>query len=592
MPLRNSSLRLFALAALVTVPARATDYHVSPTAAAGGDGSQARPFRTVEEGQTAASPGDTVLIHDGVFTFTGTSRTVGVAFTKSGQADRRINYFAAPGEHPVFDLTNLTPQARVTGLDVNCSYVHLRGLEVRGVQQIIVGDSWSVRIRGGNNILETLNVHHGEAPGIFIASGAGNVVLNCDSHDNYDPLEGGGNADGFGCHSTGAGNVFRGCRGYSNSDDGFDFINAPGACTVEASWAFRNGYVPGTTTNAGNGAGFKAGGFGSPPSIPASGVPRHVIRFNVAFRNRSQGFYANHHPGGLDFLNNTAFANATNFDMLVEGGTSTHKLQNNVAMGGTAVARFTGGTNTFNSWTLPVTVSAADFASILEDEALAPRQADGSLPNTKLLRLAPDSDLIDKGTDLGFPYGGAAPDLGAFESGAPLGTGGGGAGGAGGGGQPGTGGVAMGGAASTGGVAGSGGAANPASGGAGVTGGAAGAGAGGMPAGGVAAGTGGVAAGTGGIGASSGGGTMNGQGGVGGSVVDSPSPEDESGCNCRTVGRPKHAAAFSMSRSLALAALALASVSRRRRHRPLLPRFYGERPEKPRTKRPPPGHLC
>ena len=44
--------------------------------------------------------------------------------------------------------------------------------------------------------------------------------------------------------------------------DGYDFINAPGVCSVEQSWAWRNGWVPDTDTGAGNGAGFKAGGFG------------------------------------------------------------------------------------------------------------------------------------------------------------------------------------------------------------------------------------------------------------------------------------------------------------------------------------------
>jgi hypothetical protein len=72
-------------------------------------------------------------------------------------------------------------------------------------------------------------------PGIFITSGADNLVLNCDSHHNYDPLEDGGNADGFGCHSAGEGNVLRGCRAWENSDDGFDLINAAGACVVEES---------------------------------------------------------------------------------------------------------------------------------------------------------------------------------------------------------------------------------------------------------------------------------------------------------------------------------------------------------------------
>jgi hypothetical protein len=303
----------------VAAPAHAAEYYVAPTGDDDDAGTMAAPFASVERAQMAAAPGDTVFIRGGVYGFSGTSKTIGVALTKSGQPDKPIRYFAFEGEVPIFDLFELTPQARVTGIDVQCSWVHLRGLEIRGVRQLIVGDSWSVRVRGDHNVLEQLDVHDGQAPGIFIASGAENLVLNSDSHHNYDPLEDGGNGDGFGCHSNGGGNVLRGCRAYANSDDGFDFINAPGTCTVEQSWSFHNGYVPDTSTPSGNGAGFKAGGFGSPPNIPASGVPRHVIRQNVAFGNRTQGFYANHHPGGLDFLNNTAFDNPTNFDMLVAG---------------------------------------------------------------------------------------------------------------------------------------------------------------------------------------------------------------------------------------------------------------------------------
>ena len=62
---------LIALAA-GTSPAAAADYYVSPAAGADGTGTKDRPFRTVEEGQAAASPGDTVFIRGGTFTFSGT----------------------------------------------------------------------------------------------------------------------------------------------------------------------------------------------------------------------------------------------------------------------------------------------------------------------------------------------------------------------------------------------------------------------------------------------------------------------------------------------------------------------------------------
>jgi hypothetical protein len=68
-----------------------------------------------------------------------------------------------------------------------------------------------------------------------------------------------------------------------------------------------------------------------------------------------------------------------------------------------------------NSWNLSVTADASDFVSLSEDLAKAPRQADGSLPDNDFAKLVSGSDLIDKGVNVGLPYLGGAPDLGAFE---------------------------------------------------------------------------------------------------------------------------------------------------------------------------------
>lgn len=452
-PTRTTEILQAVVLILVSpLPLHAETYYVAPNASDGGTGTEASPFSSVERAQAAAKAGDTVLIRGGRFEYSG-SGTVGVSFSKSGTADEPINYFAYPGENPVFDLSNLTPAGRVTGLDVHCSYIHIRGLEVTGVRQYRSGqDSWGVRIQGSNNIIENLNVHHNEAPGVFITSGADNTILNCDSHHNYDRLESGGSADGFGCHSSGGGNVISGCRAYDNSDDGFDFINASGSCMVEKSLSFRNGFIPGTGTPIGNGAGFKAGGYGSPPSVPTTGAATHTVQQCVAFGNRSQGFYANHHPGKINFFNNTSFDNPVNYDMLADRGfPSSHVIRNNVAMAsGTAVSRLTGGTDDFNSWSLSVAVSSDDFVSVDQTEAEAPRQDDGSLPKVPFMHLVDNSDLVDKGTDVGLSYSGTAPDLGAFETGIVTGSGGNGAGGTTNTAEAGTGGVDAGGTPETG----------------------------------------------------------------------------------------------------------------------------------------------
>jgi hypothetical protein len=69
-----------------------------------------------------------------------------------------------------------------------------------------------------------------------------------------------------------------------------------------------------------------------------------------------------------------------------------------------------------NSWNLGVTLSDGQFQSVSTSGWDAPRQSDGSLPVLPALRPTADSTLIDKGVDVGLPYQGRAPDLGAFET--------------------------------------------------------------------------------------------------------------------------------------------------------------------------------
>lgn len=140
--------------------------------------------------------------------------------------------------------------------------------------------------------------------------GSNNLVLNCDAYNNYDPVSEngtGGNVDGFGGHPASAsytGNVFKGCRAWYNSDDGFDLIKAQAAYTIEDCWAFYNGYKPGGFVGAGDGTGFKAGGYGMRSKVKMPNeIPHHVVKNCLAYKNKNKGFYANHHweefPGSI-----------------------------------------------------------------------------------------------------------------------------------------------------------------------------------------------------------------------------------------------------------------------------------------------------
>jgi hypothetical protein len=428
--------------------AEAKTLYVSPQGKAGATGSIEAPLATLEQAEALTQPGDTVLIRGGTYTFKNADAEAGITLSQPGTAGRRRHYFAYPGEKPIFDFTGLTAAKRIKGVWVRANWIHIRGIEMFGVPQnpsLQAHENWCIYVQGGSHCLfENLDLHHNMGPGFFIISGGADTVLNCDSHHNYDAysydsgrLTPGENADGFGFHSRNladSGTLFRGCRAWWNADDGWDFINASTAATVEDSWAWLNGYKAGTTDAAGNGNGFKMGGFGLPVTLPTGvtrgNLPRHTVRRCLGFLNRAAGFYQNHHPISNFFYNNTAYGNrSAQFNLLGYGlsnaddKASMGLLRNNIAASGTALSNATSGSGVDarnNSWNGGVTADANDFISIDTLGVSGPRQSSGQLPVLNYLKLKPGSDLIDKGLDVGLPYAGSAPDLGAFETGMPV----------------------------------------------------------------------------------------------------------------------------------------------------------------------------
>jgi Right handed beta helix region len=265
-----------------------------------------------------------------------------------------------------------------------------------------------------NNIVENCNIHHSGrlatvGGGIVVTNtSANNLILNNDVHHNTD-TGGGGNSDGIAVTSSGAGNVVRGNRVWRNADDGIDLWNAV-PVLVENNWAWQNGYND-SLQPLGNGNGFKLGG-------AATGDGGHTIRNNLSWRNLSKGFDDNAANVPMFVYNNTAYENgSSNFGF---GAAVANVLKNNLSYGPSGVNLNGAVINTFNSWNLAVTVSAADFVSLDFSGATGPRNADGSLPTINFLRLAAGSDLIGKGVNVGIPYTGSAPNLGAYQYGGSL----------------------------------------------------------------------------------------------------------------------------------------------------------------------------
>jgi hypothetical protein len=76
-------------------------YHVSPGGNDNNDGSASSPLRTIQRGVELVNPGETVLIHSGVYR--DTSRSDFLRISKSGTTEAPIIVKAAPGQEVVID---------------------------------------------------------------------------------------------------------------------------------------------------------------------------------------------------------------------------------------------------------------------------------------------------------------------------------------------------------------------------------------------------------------------------------------------------------------------------------------------------------
>jgi hypothetical protein len=400
----------------------ASVFFVSPKGDDSSPGTIDKPFASLQKGHDMATPGDTVWIRGGTYAFSGKGATseCGVLIKKSGESHtKRIYFWAYKDEVPVFDFANLSlSNATSAGIRINGSqWLHFKGLEVCNVPQ----PSSSASNNGiwanpcSHTIFERMDFHHNHGPGLSIANGTGgNVILNCDSHDNYDDKKNGEDGDGFGIHyqTSGDTTIYRGCRSWWNSDDGFDLFSQKFPVLIENCWAYGNGYIKGGTGNGANGSGFKMGN-------SFSKTIRHTIRNCVSWKNKAQGFYANHSPGGSNWYNNTSYNNGAQFDMLsdsVLSGSIVHVLRNNIAFP-KKINNPGASDMKFNSWDLTITPATADFLSVSDSGFMGLRKPDGGLPDISFLKLKAGSVMIDKGTDIGLPYLGSAPDLGAYELG-------------------------------------------------------------------------------------------------------------------------------------------------------------------------------
>lgn len=154
---------------------------------------------------------------------------------------------------------------------------------------------------------------------------------------------------------------------------------------------------------------------GDNPKVPRL-IPQHIVKNCITYGNKAHGFYANHHLGGIIFINNSAYQNRSgNYDMVNRKSVLqaenvpgyNHIIKNNISfdskrhedISNVDESKCDIDNNTFLS---DINLSADDFYSLDVNQLMAPRKKDGSLPDITFMKPRSVSILAKK--EIGYTY--------------------------------------------------------------------------------------------------------------------------------------------------------------------------------------------
>ena len=417
----TKTLKFLFLFSIISLSGNATNYYVSPTGT--GTGTISSPMSYATAMGKSLVGGDSVILRAGTYSFSAKQ-----SISKSGSAGKLLHIVAYQSEVPVFDFRNEPYNSSNQGVGISGNYVHFKGIVVQGA-----GDN-GLQVTGSNNLIDQCTFRWNCDSGLQMKTGSDNLILNCDSYENFDYETSGsigGNADGFADKqytNTGT-NTYRGCRSWSNSDDGWDSYEKIGNTVYDSCWCYNLGpasfdmtnhiryttdktYIDGFTNhiilNAGNGNGFKLGG-----NFTANNATLHNC---ISVGNQVKGFDQNNNNGIMTIYNCSSYNNGNNYGFSNNTyGTLIIKNCASLSSKGSNSFSCKSVTQAYNTWNSGFSCVAGDFVSLDYTQMLNPRQADGSLPEITLLHLTGTSNLLNKGTNVGLSFQGSAPDLGAFE---------------------------------------------------------------------------------------------------------------------------------------------------------------------------------
>ncbi len=306
------AIKIFLAILLITKILFSKTFYVSTTGDDKNNGDINHPFKTLQKAINLVKPGDKVYIREGIYPLKG-------EFTGNGTKEKPIVFQAYPNEKVIFK----GKRKKEDKFWIVGSYQILKNFEIINGETGVVFTKYK-DFNASYNRLENIDFYGHIFGGVLITGGAShNLIINCDSHDNFDEKTAGEHADGFAVKGfengypypyAGEGNRFIGCRAFNNSDDGFDLWNAGGSVIIENSLAYENGYDRWNFTKRtgkrfqGDGSGFKLG-----KNNPHFGTSSHKVINSIAWNNKYIGFDSSENKNPLLIKNNISYNNQINY---------------------------------------------------------------------------------------------------------------------------------------------------------------------------------------------------------------------------------------------------------------------------------------
>lgn len=455
-PLSFGALLLTLWIAVPSAVCFGAEYFVDGSVASSGSGTIASPFRTIQEGLNRAAAGDVVTVRGGA---SGQTYSGSPSLPLSGTATQRITLRAYPGE--VVILTGTSG----TRLSMNRDYWTFDGLTID--QAGLAADA--VKINASHITIQNCEIRNGQREGISIERAADVTIQDCSIRDFMWIASGTRNDAHCIMIDTSISSTINGIVIQRNtiqrcSGDGTQIFGVTGQdiATYAKNISFlSNTFLEGTTTTGQteNALDFKAGdgvlvrgnvmrGYINNKTIVVQKGSRNISIEDNVISNGLSGIEMREEGGSsfiqlnqrivgnvihdmssfalkFDGVKNATVANNTLADIGAEGfrfertvtslpsvelGLIQNNLSFNVGSSPVGAGLLSGLTIGPNGW---FQSSAGGLAATADRTGSDPGFVDGAGGN---YHLTSGSACIDAGVNLGRPYSGAAPDLGAYES--------------------------------------------------------------------------------------------------------------------------------------------------------------------------------